>query len=120
MAGQAYKNCVIRYSTLPYKSGWMASAVILKVQGDGILGVIHSSSRGALQYKRTRKLPQSKLLKPISISRFSVTVFSSFTANSIQHFCKRQQLKMFQVGLREEQPTRSIRASVSDASALAL
>jgi hypothetical protein len=38
MAGQAYKNCVIRYSTIPHKSGWMASAVILKVQGDGILG----------------------------------------------------------------------------------
>lgn len=38
MAGQAYKSCVIRYSTVPYKAGWMASAVILKVKGDGMLG----------------------------------------------------------------------------------
>jgi hypothetical protein len=38
MAGQAYKGCVIRVSCTPYKSRWMASAVILKVQGHSVLG----------------------------------------------------------------------------------
>lgn len=35
---QAYKGCVIRCSTTPHKSRWMASVVILKVEGQGLLG----------------------------------------------------------------------------------
>jgi hypothetical protein len=37
MAEQAYKGCVIRTSSTPYKNRWLASAVILKVQGHGVL-----------------------------------------------------------------------------------